>query len=119
GGELAGEAGLGNAGATGGCNCGPGQYCRGDECFDCSDLSQLDFATPEPILDHPDRALRFPRPGDVPGSLFFTLGSDAGGELWYEAAIDAPPGASLGDAMTPGRSALFYFDDPDNTGFNA
>jgi len=119
GGELGGEAGVGVAGANGGCSCGPGQYCRGEQCFDCSDLSQLDFATPEQILDHPSSALRFPRPGDVPGSLFFTLGSNGEGELWYEASVAEPPGGPLGDAMTPGRSGLYYFDDPDNSGFNA
>jgi hypothetical protein len=119
GGDLGGEAGVGAAGASSGCSCAPGQYCRGDECLDCSDLSQLELGTPEPILDHPDRPLRFPRPGDVAGSLFFTLGSDSGGELWYEPSIDAPPGAPLGAATTLGRSGLFYFDDPGDTGFNA
>jgi hypothetical protein len=54
----------------------------------------------------------------VPGSLFFTLGSEGDGELWYEASIDAPPGGSLGEATTPRRSGLYYFDDPDNAGFN-
>jgi len=119
GGDLGGEAGVGIAGTSSGCSCAPGQYCRGGQCLDCADLSQLELGTPEPILDHPDRPLHFPRPGDATGSLFFTLGSDRGGELWYEPSLDAPPGATLGDVMTPGRSGLFYFDDPDNSGFNA
>jgi len=119
GGDLGGDAGASTAGASSGCSCSPGEYCRGDQCLKCADLSQLDFGTPELILDHPDRPLRFPRPGDVSNSLFFTLVSDNGGELWYEASIDAPPGGPLGDATTPGRAGLFYFDDPDNTGFNA
>jgi hypothetical protein len=119
GGELGGEAGAGVAGSSGDCACAPGQYCRAGDCLDCSDLSQLELGTPEPILDHPDRPLRFPRPGDANGSLFFTLGSDSGGELWYEPSIDMPPGAPLGTGTTLGRSGLFYFDDPDATGMNA
>lgn len=118
GGELGGEAGAGVAGSSGDCACAPGRYCRAGECLDCSDLSQLELGTPEPILDHPDRPLRFPRPGDASGSLFFTLGSDSGGELWYEPSIDLPPGAPLGESTTLGRSGLFYFDDPDATGMN-
>jgi len=120
GGDLGGEAGAGVAGSSGDCGCAPGQYCRAGHCLDCSDLSQLELGAPEPILDHPDRPLRFPRPGDATDSLFFTLGSDSGGELWYEPSIAKPPGGPLGDATTTlGRSGLFYFDDPDNTGFNA
>ena len=119
GGDLAGEAGVSTGGTSGGCSCDPGQYCRGGQCFECSDLSQLDFAAPEEILDHELRPLRFPRPADVAGSLLFTLGSDTGGELWYEASLDAPPGVPLGDDTTPGRSALFYFDDADHAGWNA
>jgi hypothetical protein len=117
--SSAGEAGTGAAGAGDGCACAAGQYCRAGQCFECADLSQLAFDTPEVILDHPTAGLRYPRPGDALGSLFFTLESATTSELWYEASVDEPPGASLDPATAPARAALLYVDGQSGFGFQA
>jgi hypothetical protein len=106
-------------GMPGGCSCGEAQYCRAGTCFDCDDLSQLDFDAREEILAHPSGNLRFPRPGPDAGSLFFTLTTATVSELWYEPSVADPPGGSLGGSPTPARSGLFYSEDTANLGFNA
>jgi hypothetical protein len=119
GGGTSGDAGAATAGASDGCSCAAGQYCRAGACYDCSDLSRLDFEAPELVLDHPLEGLRFPRPGDAPSSLFFTLENAQANELWYAASSSDLPGTSLGTPLTPSRSGLFYFEDTTGLGFDA
>jgi len=115
GGSAAGEVGAGGASDT--CQCGPSQYCRAGTCFDCSDVSKLDFGGAEEVLDYPDGALRFPRAGGADGSLFFTLVTTSVSELWYAPAVVSSPGGVLDDGRVP-RAALDYFGDPGGLGFD-
>jgi hypothetical protein len=114
-GSSAGEVGAG--GASDSCQCGPSQYCRAGTCFDCSDVSKLDFGGVEEVLDYPDGALRFPRAGDALGSLFFTLVTSSVSELWYAPDVASSPGGVLDDGRVP-RTALDYFGDPGGLGFD-
>ncbi len=129
-GGAAGSSGVGGAAATGGgsgdasmggasdgCQCATGQYCRAGSCFDCSDVSQLDFGAVEEVLDYPDGALRFPRAGAVDGSLFYTLVTTAVSELWYAPNIAKSPGAVISDQRVA-NEALDYFGDPGSLGFD-
>ena len=106
GGAAAGEAGASNV-----CQCGAAQYCRAGTCFDCSDVSKLDFGSAEEVLDYPNGALRFPRAGDVDGSLFFTLVTSSVSELWYAPDVANSPGGALDDGRVP-RASLDYLGDP-------
>jgi hypothetical protein len=117
GGSGGGSSDAGMAGASDGCQCATGQYCRAGSCFDCSDVSQLDFGAVEQVLDYPDGALRFPRPGGVDGSLFYTLVTTTVSELWYAPNIAKPPGGVISDARVA-NEALDYFGDPGSLGFD-
>jgi len=118
GGNVAGSGLGGDAGSGASCSCNSGEYCRAGSCLPCSDLSKLDFAAPEEILDDDTSQLRFPRVGPSEGSLFFTRVKDTGSELWYLPAIGASAPVSLGSPDTPSRSALDYFGDPGGLGFD-
>jgi hypothetical protein len=84
------NGGTGGAAAGGGgsagmpsCTCAPTEYCRNGECLPCAELSTLDFAEPELLLDDPELSLRFPRDGGPLGSLFYRAGNDGSGHIHY------------------------------------
>ena len=115
----AGGAGMANGGSSGSagsptggsggmpCVCPPTEYCRGGQCFPCSDLGSLDFGEPELVLDDPALPLRFPRTGDTPGSLFYRGGDEGGGHLFYTANA-ANLGAAIGNNDVRQQSGALF-----------
>ncbi|HEX6275799.1 MAG TPA: hypothetical protein VFZ53_22310 [Polyangiaceae bacterium] len=74
---------TGGSAGTPGCTCAPTEYCRGGECLACAELSSLDFGPPELLLDDPQMPLRFPRPADTPGSLFYRAGAEGMARIFH------------------------------------
>jgi len=106
-GGSSGSAGSGAGSGGMPCTCPPTQYCRGGQCLQCSDLGTLDFGEPEVVLDDPSLALRFPRTGDTPSSLFYRAGDDGAARLFYTAnATDL--GTPIGNDAVPEESGPLF-----------
>jgi hypothetical protein len=107
-GGSGGSAGNPSGGSAGmACTCPPTEYCRGGQCFPCSELAMLEFGEPELVLDDPSLSLRFPRTGDTPSSLFYRAGSDGSAHLFYTANA-ATLGSPVGNNAVPEESGPLF-----------
>jgi hypothetical protein len=102
-----GSGGTSGSGGTGGasCDCQDGEYCRAGKCTSCGDFGRFSFAKPELLAAIPSMA-RYPRVGDGPNVLFYSLDG-----LWRTPDLTADAGALVSPANSPRQIAPLYIEN--------
>jgi hypothetical protein len=125
-----GEPGGSGGGLGTGCACKAGQYCRdaSKDCFDCAELSRLQFSTPERLdtLSSSNQASHFPRVGETATDLFYSVAgagmryttdfsTSAGNVVAQSTPQDSGPLLTAGVVLSEG-DFNFAFDRVTETG---
>jgi Tol biopolymer transport system component len=113
-GGSAGEPTAGSGGSGGGqtCDCKDGEYCRGGKCRSCDDFGRFSFGKPELLATIPSMA-RYPRVGDGPNVLFYSLDG-----IHRTPDLNSEAGVNVSAPGSPRQIAPLYIEKSGNLGFN-